>query len=118
MSYSLAGTQIRRPTTMHENNNTQFAANRVLSGANTRDYFGDNKRIWTLTYKTLNVNDYNTLYTIYQNFLLNKSPVPLVVTEGNYPVPSMNVYIDFPDRDFSIPGSSYLSDNTLTLTEA
>lgn len=117
MSYSLGGTAIRRPTTMHESNNTQYAANRVLSGANTRDYFGANKRVWTLNYKTLNATDFATIYAVYQAFLTNKMPITFVVTEGNYPV-NTTVHVDFPDRDFSIPGSSYLSDNTLTLTEA
>lgn len=114
--YVLAGITIRRPTSMKEQNSTQMAQNRVLSGGNSRDYFGSNKRVWPLEYKNLNVTDYTTIYNIYLAYLANKVPVTWVVGEGNYAI-TATVMIDFPERDFSIPGSTYLSDNTLTLTE-
>ena len=118
MSYTLAGTVIRPPTSGGEANSTQYAANRVLSGANTRDYFGSNKRVWSYDYKNLNATDYATLNTIYQNYLSTKSAVTWSVNEGNYIVTQTTVLIDFLSRSFNIPGSSYLSDCTLILTEA
>lgn len=118
MAYSLNSTSIRRPTRMREDNSTQFAANRVLSGANTRDYFGSNKRVWTLEFDNLNTTDYSTINTIYQSFLSTKATVPFVVTEGNYAISSTNVQVDFLTRGFTIPGSTYLSNCTLILTEA
>jgi hypothetical protein len=118
MSYSLNSTTIRRPNSMKQGNNTQYAANRVLSGANTRDYFGSNKRIWVLSYKNLNPSDFATIDTIYQNYLTNGAAVPFAVSEGNLVISSTNVLIDWPERDFGVPGSTYLSDCELTLTEA
>lgn len=118
MSYVLAGSTIHRPVSMDEGNSTIVAANRTLSGANTRDYMGSNKRIWTLTYKNLNATDFATINTIYQNYLSSKAPVSLNVTEGNYPVSNASVHVDLPSRKFNVPGSSYLSDFNLVLTEA
>lgn len=116
--YTLNGTQIKAPKLMQENNNTQYAANRTLSGNNTRDYFGSNKRVWTLQFSNLTATDYATINTLYQTYLANESPMAFVVSEGNYVVTSTNVHIDFPDRTFSIGGTTYLSDCTLILTEA
>lgn len=118
MPYSINSTTVRAPTRMHESNDTQFAANRTLGGTNTRDYFGNNKRVWTMEYDNLNSTDYITIRTIYQNYLSTKTAVPLVITEGLYAVSSTNVHVDFQSRNFTIPGSDYLSDCILILTEA
>jgi hypothetical protein len=99
-------------------NSTQYAANRTLSGANTRDYFGSNKRVWTLTYTNLNATDFAVIDTLYQLYLSTKTAQAFVISEGNYAVSSTLVLIDFQTRDFSMPGSSYISDGTLILTEA
>lgn len=115
--YSLASTEIRRPTSMKESNSTQMAVNRTLDGSVNRDFFGSNKRVWTITFNNLNTDDYNTINTIYQNYLSTKMPVAFSVTEDNYSLDA-TVHVDFQERDFSIPGSDYLSDNTLVLTEA
>lgn len=118
MSYSLNSTTIRRPTRMREDNSTQYAANRTLGGSNTRDYFGNNKRVWTLEFDNLNATDYTTINTLYQAFLTTKAVVPFQISEGNYALGPVNVQVDFLTRSFNIPGSSYLSDCTLILTEA
>lgn len=118
MGYSLAATTIRAPSSMTEGNNTQYAAQRPLSGANTRDYFGSNKRSWIMNFQNLNTTDYATLNTIYQNYLTTETPVALSITETNYSPTSATVHVDLVSRQFSIPGDTYLSDCTLTLTEA
>lgn len=118
MSYLLNSTSIRRPTRMREDNSTQFAANRTMGGNNTRDYFGTNKKIWTLEYDNLNATDYGIINTLYQLYLTNEAPLPWQITEGLYACGLTNVLVDFQSRQFGIPGSSYLSNNTLILTEA
>lgn len=117
MSYVLNGSSIKRPASMNESNSTQYAANRVLSGANTRDYFGSNKRIWTLNYENLNITDYQTIQSIYLAYLASGVALPWLVSESNYSVSQTNVMIDLQSRDFSIKGSSYLSNCVLILTE-
>lgn len=117
MGYFLNGTQIRRPSGIKEANSTQSATNRVLSGNVTKDFFGSNKRIWIFDYQNLNATDYATINAIYQAYLSAGSPVSFSSTETNYPI-TANVHVEFLERDFSIPGSSYISNNTLTLTEA
>lgn len=117
MSYTLNLTTLKRPTRMREANSTQYAANRTLGGTYGRDYFGTNKRIWTLEYENLNVTDYATINTIYQTYLSTKVVVPLAITETNLTA-AANVHVDFLERDFTIPGSSYISGNVLILTEA
>jgi hypothetical protein len=118
MSFVLGGTTIKRPSKMNEANSTQYAANRVLSGANTRDYFGSNKRVWTLEFDNLNTTDYTTIQTLYLSYLASGAALTWQVSEGNYTVNQTNVLVDFQTRDFSIPGSSYISTCTLILTEA
>lgn len=118
MAYILNGTTIRSPSTFSEANSTQVAQNRTLAGTVTRDYFGSNKRVWTLEYNNVNPTDYNTIKTIYTNYLANATAVSFQSTETNYTVASTNVHVDLLNRGFSIKGSDYLSDFTLTLSEA
>lgn len=118
MSYVLNGTTIRSPNEMQENNSTQVAQQRTLSGAVNRDYFGSNKRIWTLAYRTAKKADYDTINTIYQAYLSTGTAVSWQVTETNYTVSSTTVHVDLVERGFSILGESYLSDFDLILTEA
>ncbi len=118
MAYTLEGTSIRAPTDMGEDNSTLYAAQRPLAGNNARDYFGSNKRVWTLNYRNLNITDFGVINTIYQNYLTSKAAVAWAISETNYTVNATTVHVDLASRQFSIPGSDYLSDATLTLTEA
>lgn len=117
MSFILNGTSLRGPATIEESNSTQVAQNRTLSGAVTRDYFGSNKRVWTLEYQNTNPTDYTTIKNIYNSYLSTQSAVTWQVTETNYTVSQTNVHVDLLVRKFSVRGSSYISDFTLTLTE-
>ena len=117
MAYSLASTEIRRPHSISETNSTQVAQNRTLDGSVNRDYFGDNKRVWVLDYKNTNKTDYDTIKTIYTNYLANATAVALSITETNYTV-TATVHVDLLDRGFTVKGTSYISDFTLTLMEA
>lgn len=118
MAYVLSSTTIRRPSQFTETNNTQVAQNRTLSGSVTRDYFGDNKRVWVLDFTNVNKTDYDTIKTIYDSYLSTGATKTWEVTETNYTISSVNVHIDLLERGFSIKGSDYLSDFTLTLMEA
>lgn len=103
---------------MDEANSTQYAQQRTLSGRVGRDYFGDNKRVWGLDYKNVNTTDYTTIKTLYNTYLSTGATLTWEVTETNYTVSSTNVHVDLVERGFSVRGSDYLSDFTLTLTEA
>ncbi len=118
MSYTLSATTIRSPKTIEESNLTQYAQQKTLSGTVGRDYFGSNKRIWTLNYETTKKADYDTIKTIYNTYLSTGTAVAFVSTETNYSVSSTNVHIDLQVRRFSMSGLDYISDFTLVLTEA
>lgn len=118
MSYTLNATQIKPPDNMQEHNSTQVAQQRTLSGAVGRDYFGSNKRVWTLNYKNCKKSAYDTINTIYQAYLLSGTAVSWTSDETNYAISATTVHVDLLTRGFSVQGDDYISDFTLTLTEA
>ena len=118
MAYILSSTTIRNPKSLTESNSTQVAQNRTLSGAITRDYFGSNKRVWTLEFENAKKTDYDTINTIYTAYLSAGTGVSWEVTETNYTVASVTVHMDLVQRSFKVRGSDYISDFTLTLIEA
>lgn len=118
MGYILDGSTIRRPYQIEERNSTQMAQHRTLDGSISRDYFGDNKRVWVLTYRNTNAADYTTIKTIYDTYLDDNLTVTWEITETNYDVNSTNVHVEVLERGFSIRGTDYLSDFDLILTEA
>lgn len=117
MAYLLDSQTIRNPSSINETNSTQTALQRPLSGDYTRDIFGLNKRIWTLTYENVNINDYNTIYAIYASYLSTNTAKTWSTTETNYTISQVNVHVDLLTRDFTVKGNSYLSNFTLILTE-
>lgn len=118
MAYVLAGSSIRNPHDFQESNSTQVAQNRTLSGSVTRDFFGSNKKVWTLNYENTKKTDFDTINTIYQSYLSTGTAQTWQVTETNYTVSATTVHVDLVQRGFRIQGTDYLSDFTLTLTEA
>lgn len=117
MSYILSATTIKSPNNLEEENSTQFAQNRTLSGNFTRDYFGSNKRVWTLDYINTQKTDYDTVRAIYNTYLSTGTPVTFQSTETNYTIASTEVHIDLIRRRFTVGGTDYISDFTLVLTE-
>ena len=117
MSYTLSATDIRRPNNFNELNSTQMAQNQTLDGTISRDYFGDNKRQWKLTYKNVNPADYAIIKNIYTAYLANPEGVTWQVSETNYTVAETRVHVDLVDRGFSVKGTDYLSDFDVVLTE-
>lgn len=118
MAYTLDGTAIRAPRALKETNSTQLAQNRTLAGSVTRDYFGSNKRVWSLDYNNVTKTEFDTINTIYQSYLTTGTTKSWVVSETNYTVSSTNVHVDLLVRDFSVPGTDYISNFSLILTEA
>lgn len=118
MSYLLDSAEIRRPMNMEERNSTQFAQQRPLRGNVTRDYFGLNKRVWTLDYMNTPKTDYDTIKTIYDSYLSTGAAKTFSSTEASYTVSSISVHIDLTRRRFSVGGTDYISDFSLVLTEA
>jgi hypothetical protein len=115
--YILDSTTIRRPLEINESNNSQFAVNRTLDGSINRDYFGANKRSWTLEYSNVKKADYDTIKAIYDNYISTGNAKTWEITETNYTVSSTNVHVDLFERDFNVRGEDYISDFTLILTE-
>lgn len=118
MAYLLAGTTIRAPHEIEESNSTQFAQQRTLAGSVGRDYFGSNKRSWTLTYENVKATDFATIDAIYDAYLSTGTAQTWQVTESNYTVSQTNVHIDLQVRNFTMSGTGYISNFTLVLTEA
>lgn len=117
MAYLLDSTTLKRPNSVSENNSTQIAVARTLSGAVNTDHFGSNKRAWTLSYSTVNKTDFDIIDAIYQSYLSDGTPKTFQITESNYPVSETQVHVDLRSRDFNVKGSSYISDFDLVLTE-
>lgn len=117
MPYILNGTTIRRPQSIDLVRSVQQAQIRTLDGKVSRDHFGDEKRSWTLRYRNVLATDYTTIETIYNLYLTNQSTISFESTEGNYTVASTQVHIDLQNRTFRVPGTSYISDFDLVLTE-
>lgn len=118
MSYSLGGSTIKSPNSIKETNSTQVAQNRTLDGTVSRDYFGDNKRIWVLEYQNTSKTAYDTIKTVYDSYLSTATAVAFISTETNYTIASTNVHVDLLERGFGVKGTDYISDFTLVLTEA
>jgi hypothetical protein len=118
MAFVFAGTNIRAPMNMEEANSTQYAQVRTLKGVIGRDYFGDNKRVWTLDFANTKPTDYATIRGIYDSYLSTGTAQTWAITETNYTVSTTNVHVDLTRRKFSVGGISYISDFTLILTEA
>lgn len=115
--YLLDSITIRRPNQFTETNNTQVAQNRTLYGTNTRDYFGSNKRVWVLDFTIVKKADYDVIKAIYDSYLSTGTAKTWEVTETNYTISQTSVHVDLVERGFTIKGTDYLSDFTLTLTE-
>lgn len=79
---------------------------------------GSNKRVWVLEYENTKKTDYDTIKAIYDSYLNTGIAKTWQVTETNYTVAQTNVHVDLLERSFTVRGESYLSDFTLTLTEA
>lgn len=118
MSYLLNGSTIRRPVKLRVSNDSQSAQNRTLDGSITRDYFGSNKRVWVLSYENTTKTDFDTINTIYSSYLSTHTPQAWEITETNYTISATTVHVDLKVREFSVGGADYISDFTLTLTEA
>lgn len=117
MAYLLDSSTIRAPYEIEETNSTQFAQQRTLKGTIGRDYFGINKRVWTLSYRNTKKVDYDTIYSIYASYLSIATGKSFESTESSYIIAATVVHIDLIDRKFSVRGSDYLSDFDLILTE-
>lgn len=103
---------------MTENNSTLYAQIRPLPGNVNRDFFGGNKRSWTLQYKNLKPTDYAMLKATYDRYLSDGQTITWRVTGDHYSVAQVLVHVDMPVRVFDTRGNSYISDVDLTLTEA
>lgn len=118
MSFILNGTNIKAPLNITEVNSTQNAQIRTLNGQVNRDYFGDNKRVWSLTYQNTKKDSYDVIKALYDSYLSTDTELTWEVTETNYTVAQTTVHVDLQERGFRVSGSSYISDFTLVLTEA
>lgn len=117
MAYVLDATNIKAPQEFSVRNSTQMAQHRTLDGAISRDYFGSNKRVWILQYRNTKKTDFDTIDGIYQSYLSTNIAKSWEVTETNYSVSATTVHVDLLEREFSIRGTSYISDFDLILTE-
>ena len=116
MSYQLAGTTIKRPTSMNWTRTSQFAQNRTLDGSVTRDYFGDDKNVWELTYENISNADYLSILALYDDYIANG--VRYFETPGENITIGAYVHVSVNQRSFTVGGTDYLAGFTLVLTEA
>lgn len=118
MPYILDGVNIRAPFEFTEGNNTQMAAHRTLDGGVSRDYFGSNKKNWSLSYRNTKKADHDVIRAIYESYLSTGQTKTWAVSETNYTISQTNVHIDLDERGFNIRGEDYLSDFDILLSEA
>lgn len=114
--YILGGTNIKRPTDIVESNSTIYVQQRTLDGQFNRDFFGDNKRVWVLSYDYLTKDDYDTIKAIHTTHLSTSSGVSFSINDTNYTV-SATVLVDINEREFVMRGESYITSIDLILTE-
>ena len=117
MSYVLNGSDIKSPNSLDVSNSTQYAQQRVFNGGIARDYFGNNKRVWKLSYDTVQKTYFDVIDSIYQSYLSTGTPVSFEITETNNTVAQTTVHVDLQQRSFTVGGEDYLSSFTLILTE-
>lgn len=117
MGYVLDNTTIKSPNSLDVSNSTQYAQQRVFSGGIARDYFGNNKRVWKLSYDTVQKTYFDVIDSIYQAYLSTGTPVSFEITETNNTVAETTVHVDLQQRSFTVGGEDYLSSFTLILTE-
>lgn len=117
MSYVLNGSDIKSPNSLDVSNSTQYAQQRVFNGGIARDYFGNNKRVWKLSYDTVQKTYFDVIDSIYQSYLSTGTPVSFEITETNNTVAETTVHVDLQQRSFTVGGEDYLSSFTLILTE-
>lgn len=118
MSYSLDNTDIRAPNEMEETKLEQATENQVLVGNISRKNIGSVKRRWSLSYRNVNPEDYTVIANVYDSYLGDAETKTFEITEGEYTVGSANVHVDLISREISAPGTSFVSDFDLILTEA
>lgn len=116
IAYILNGVTIRSPHKITESNSTQYAQNRVLEGDINRDFFGDNKRVWSLDYRNLNKADYDEIKTLYELYLQGSS-LSWSITGDNYAVAATNVHVELKQKQMDNTGPHYLSNFRLILYE-
>ena len=118
MAYTLNASEIRAPHEINESNNSQVAVQRTLNGSINRDYFGDNKRFWLLSYRNVTKTDYDTIKAFHTTYLSTGTTVAFASDETNYTIASTQCHIDINERGFTIRGATYISDFDVILTEA
>lgn len=118
MAYLLDSTTIRNPINIQEQTVDQYAEQKALSGSVNRDYFGSTKRIWIFDYANTKPVDYTTIKTIVDSYKSTGATKTFESTETNYTVSSTLVHLDVVKRQFSVRGTTYISDFTLIMTEA
>ncbi len=118
MSYIIDGVTIRNPMNISEGNSTQMAQVRTLKGRIGRDYFGDNKRSWTFDYKNVTPAEQLVIKNLYYSYLNTGAVKTFESTEAAYIVSPTLCHLDLAQRKFSVGGTTYISDFSLTLLEA
>jgi len=119
MAYTLGGSEIKRPKSIEEMRNEQYAQQKTLDGTVSRDYFSSRvgtKRIWQLTYENVQPSEYDVIDAVYTTYKSTDTAQSWESDETNYTF-SATVHMDLVDRSFVKSGDQYLSNFTLILTE-
>ena len=120
MAFTLGGSEIKRPKSLSEIRDEQYAQQKALDGTVARDYFSSRigtKRIWSLEYENVQPSEYDIIDAVYSTYKSTDTPVAWVSDETNYTI-SASVHMDLVNRKFSQSGNQYISSFTLKLTEA
>lgn len=121
MAFVLAGTEIRSPISIEERTTERYAQVQTLDGRIHRDYYNSlvgSKRVWVLAYRNTQPSEYDTIKTIYETYKNTDTVQTWEITEANYTVAQTNVHLDLIERKFGTPGSDYISEFELVLTES
>ena len=95
----------------------QYSEIQALTGTVSRDYFGNEKKVYILEYKDCSAEDYTTIETQYNAYLTSNSVVAFVCTDTNNTI-SADVHVDLKPQKYRQGGESYPSDFELILKEA
>lgn len=112
MAFLLNSQTLARPQSVTDEPVEVAITHTTISGTAKRDISARKKR-YILRYENISKSDADTILAIYNL----KAVVKFEMTETNLTVSERDVLVDLSIRDYGVPGTSYLSNFNLILTE-
>lgn len=100
MAWKINGNPILAPRNKTAKHDVQEATRRTLNGSYTRDYIGEEKKVFICEYPTITKAAYDYIRAFYEDQRDNGTTMTLVIDELDFNAP---VIIDLEEFDLPIP---------------